>query len=417
MAKTRRAVPIDKPDIVDLKDPDIYAENRHDELFARLRAEEPVYWNPEADGPGFWVITRYSDAARIVRDASTFSAAAENGGMRIFNIQDVGADPAVPHFLSMDPPNHTDLRRAISGAFTANKIALMEPRIRARVKGLLNAVAARGEADFVAAVAAPTTLGVLTDLLDVPETDASSLLKWSNCLVGDDDPDYQPTVEYRLQVVDELDTYAARLFSERLHRRGRDVASLMTNAKIGGRTLSLPEFSVNFAAFVIAGNETTRHAIAHGMLALTLFPAQQVALLRDPLLIDSAVKEIIRWASPLMYVRRTAMIDVEIGGKAIKAGEKVVVWYYSANRDEEKWRNPLEFDVKRFAGARTMPHISFGTGPHHCLGWRLAELQVRVVFEEVLRRFPNIRVADPIRRLRSNFISGIKELPVTFTPS
>src|SRR4029079_40247 len=172
--------------------------------------------------------------------------------------------------------------------------------------------------------------------------------------------------------------------------------------KIAGREMSFPEFSVNFAAFVIAGNETTRHAIAHGMLALSLFPEQLAALVRDPLLIDSAVKEIIRWASPLMHVRRTAMIDVEIGGKAIKAGDKVVVWYYSANRDEDKWRDPLEFDVKRFTNARTVPHIAFGTGPHHCLGWRLAELQVKVVFEEVLRRFPDIRVAHPVRRLRSN---------------
>jgi linalool 8-monooxygenase len=309
------------------------------------------------------------------------------------------------------------LRRAVAEAFTPEKVAALEPRIRAHVARLIDAIAPVGSADFVTAIAAPTTLGVLTSLFDLPQSDFLLLLNWSNALIGEDDPDYQPPNDDRIALIDEIDAYAYRLFADRHDRTSQDIASLLVNAKVDGRPMTFSEFSVNFGAFVIAGNETTRHAIAHGMLALSLFPDQKSLLLDDPALIEPAAKEIIRWATPLLHVRRTAMRDVELGGKMIKAGDKVVVWYHSANRDEEKWSNPRTFDVQRFAGPDAPPHLSFGAGPHHCLGWRLAELQVRVVFEEVLRRMPDIRAIEPIRRVRSNFISGIKTLPVVFTRS
>lgn len=410
----RKAVPASRA-AIDLKNPDLYLDETYHALFSRLRANEPVYWNPEAESAGFWAITKYDDVVRIVQDPETFSAAIENGGMRIFNAREVAAEPRA-HLLSMDPPQHTQLRRVLQPLFVPQRVANMESTIRARMTRLINKIAGAGKAEFVSSIAAPLTLGLLTDLLDVPENDSANLLKWSNAFIGDDDEDYQESVEYRQQCVAEMDKYALRLLSERKGRRGEDFVSLLSRVEIDGKAMDIDTYTTNFGAFLIAGNETTRHSLSAGILALSLFPAEKERLFANRSLIDSAVKEVIRWATPLMHVRRTAMADVEIGGRKIKKGDKVVVWYNSANRDEEKWDRSMQFNIRRFTKRTATPHLAFGHGPHHCLGWRMAELQLRVALEELLERLPDIRATQPVRFLRSNFIGGIKKLPVVFTP-
>jgi linalool 8-monooxygenase len=416
MVTTRKAVAYEPGGRLDFKNPDLYADPGYHERLARIRAEEPVYWNPEADGAGFWAITRYKDALAVLGDPATFSAAVENGGMRIFNKQDVVEQPPHANIFSMDPPRHTELRRALLPLFTPQAVAAREARIRARIRKLMDRIADAGSAEFVSAVAAPMTLGLLTDLLDVPEADASLLFRWSNAIIGDDDLDYQESPEFRKRCLDEIDAYARRLLAERKGGRGNDFVTLVANAEVDGREMDFETYFENFAAFLIAGNETTRHSLSTAVLALTLFPAEKARLISNPSLVPGAVKEIVRWASPLMHVRRTVMKDTEIHGTKIRKGDKVVVWYNSANRDESIWPDASEFRIGRYADRTTAPHLAFGHNPHHCLGWRFAELQVRAVLDEVLRRLPDLHATGEVRRLRSNIVSGIKEMHVAFTP-
>jgi linalool 8-monooxygenase len=414
MVASRKAIPIRSG--LDLKDPELYTSDDCHGVFARLRAGEPVYWNPEADSTGFWAVTRYEDVVRVVQDPETFSAAVENGGMRIFNKHEVTVDPK-PHLLAMDPPRHTQLRRALQPLFTPQVVATLESRVRARMTRLIDAIAQAGTVEFVSSIAAPLTLGLLADLIAVPESDSAKLLEWSNALIGDDDPDYHATIESRPQSLAEIDEYAARLLAERRKSPGMDLVSLLATAQLDGQPLDFGSYSENFAMFLIAGNETTRHSLSAGVLALSLFPAEKEKLLGQRSLLASAIKEIVRWASPVMHVRRTATRDTEIAGRSIRRGDKVVVWYNSANRDSCKWANPMTFEVGRFESDSATPHLAFGSGPHYCLGWRMAELQLRVALEEMLDRLPDFHVTGPVRRLRSNFVGGIKELPVAFTPT
>jgi linalool 8-monooxygenase len=413
MVASRKAQPVDAE--IDLKDPGLFASGAFPAVLARLRAEEPIYWNPEADSTGFWAVTRYDDAVMVVQDPETFSADVKNGGMRIFNKPDVTSDPK-PHMLAMDPPIHTQMRKAVQAAFTPAAVAASEGRIRARMTRLVDAIAPTGRAEFVTAVAAPLTLGLLADLLGVPETDGPQLFNWSNAFIGDDDPDYQASLEVRLKALDDVDAYAGRLLEDRQKVPGKDFVSLLAAAKLDGKPLDFGTYTENFGAFLIAGNETTRHTLSTGMVALALFPEERAKLIAEPSLMPSAVKEITRWATPLMHVRRTAMRDTEISGRKIRKGDKVVVWYYSANRDEAKWADPGRFDVARFADRSATAHIAFGSGPHFCLGWRFAELQISVALEELLARIPDFRLADDVRLLRSNFIGGVKQVNITFTP-
>ena len=416
MVASRKAVAVETADRIDLKDPTLYGSGDFHAAFAEIRKNQPVYWNPEADSTGFWAVTRYEDAVQVLQDPETFSAALQNGGMRIFNELDVTADPR-PHLLSMDPPQHTQLRRALLPLFAPQAVLARERTIRRRANRLIDTFEDAGATDFVESFAQPLTLGLLTDLLDVPESDAGRLLRWSNAFVGDDDEEYQMSVEFRNTCVDEMGAYAEVLYRARRENPGGDFVSLISAARIDGKQLDFETYITNFGAVLIAGNETTRHTLSTGVLALSAFPDEKAKLLADQSLVVSAVKEIIRWTTPLMHVRRTAMKDTHIGGQSIARGDKVVVWYISANRDTERWRDADTFNVSRFADGSAVPHLAFGYGPHHCLGWRLAELQVGIAIEELIRRIPDFRVVGPVRRLRSNFIGGIKSLPIVFTPN
>lgn len=399
----------------DLKDPDLYMRGGHHEIFRALRAQEPVYWNPEADSTGFWAITRYDDIERISKNPKLFSSAKRMGGHRIFNEHEIAENQTDATMISMDPPEHAAYRRMITPGFVPKRVSNMEERIRARVTRLLDNMPKTGEAEFVSAVAAALPIEVLAELFGVPESDGPKLFEWSNATVGEDDPELRVSDDYMRQCIMEMAGYAAGLWQQRVEAPGDDLISMLVHSKIDGEALTFPAFIGTFILLVVAGNETTRNSISGGLLALSEHPAERRKLLDDPSLIPSAVQEIVRWVSPVLHMRRTATEDTEIRGQRIRRGDKVVMWYASANRDEEKWAEPYRFDVARYANPQTPTQLGFGAGQHFCLGSRLAELQLRILFEELLKRFPDIEVAGPVRRLRSNFISGIKEMPVRYS--
>ena len=400
----------------DLKDPDLYMREEHHEVFRKLRAEEPVYWNPEADAAGFWAITRYDDIEAISKNPKLFSSAKEKGGHRIFNENEIDGNDTDASMISMDPPEHAGYRRMVTPGFVPRRISNMEERIRARVTRLLDRLPKTGEAEFISAVAAALPIEVLAELFGVPESDGPKLFEWSNATVGEDDPELRVSDDYMKQCVLEMAGYAAGLWQQRLENPGEDLISMLAHSKVGGEAMTFPTYIGTFILLVVAGNETTRNSISGGLLALSENPDERKKLLDDPSLIPSAVQEIVRWVSPVLHMRRTATEDTEIRGQKIKKGDKVVMWYASANRDEEKWDDPFRFDVTRYMKADAATQLGFGAGQHFCLGSRLAELQLKVLFEELLKRFPDIHVSGPVRRLRSNFIYGIKEMPVRYTP-
>jgi cytochrome P450 len=288
----------------------------------------------------------------------------------------------------------------------------MEASIRARATALLDAIAPQGECEFVSSVAAPLPTQVLAELLGVPQEDAPRLLEWSNVFVGEDDSGLRRSDAHARQCVTEVAAYALKLWRERLRRPGNDLVSMLTQTEVNGEVMTVPRYFATFSMFLVAGNETVRNSIAGGLLALMQHPEQRRKLVENPALIPQAVKEIVRWVSPALHMRRTATEDTELAGQRIAKGDKVVLWYLSGNFDEEVFDEPGRFEVTRSGPV----HLGFGHGPHFCQGARLAELQLTVLFQELLRRFPDMEPSGPVRRVRSNFIHGLKALPVRFTP-
>tara|TARA_R110002074_G_scaffold45451_2_gene117556 strand:- start:7138 stop:8412 length:1275 start_codon:yes stop_codon:yes gene_type:complete len=408
----------------DLKDPDLYLRNEHHDVFKNLRASQPVYWNPEADAAGFWALTKYDDIEFASKNPKLFSSAKENGGHRIFNENEIDENNTEASMISLDPPQHAAYRRMVTPGFVPKRISGMEERIRTRVTRLLDRLEERGkdgnEVEFIDAVAAALPIEVLAELFGAPDADGPKLFEWSNATVGEDDPELRVSDDYMRQCIMEMATYSAGLWQARIEKPGEDLISMLAHSQVPNaegkpEPMSFAAYIGTFILLVVAGNETTRNSISGGLLALSENPDQRAKLLADPSLIPSAVQEIIRWVSPVLHMRRTATEDTEIGGQAIAKGDKIVMWYASANRDETKWANPFDFDVARYSDPHAPTQLGFGVGQHFCLGSRLAELQLRVLFEEMLKRFPDIHVSGPVRRLRSNFIAGIKEMPVKLT--
>jgi linalool 8-monooxygenase len=415
--RSRKTVPAGAGVAIDLKSPDLYRHDRHLAAFSRLRRETPVYWNPESDSTGFWAVTKYDDAVAVLQDVETFSTAFEQGGIRIFNIADVSAELPAPHLFAMVPPMHTEMRRVLGQALTSDRVARLEGFIRATARALIGRFAGRGHADLPTEFASPLVAAVLTKLLGVPEADGPMLMRWSELITGDDDEDYQPSEAERRDCVGQIDRYASALLAERRrapgHESAHDLASLLAVAVAGDRAEEAL-FAANLAALIMAGTETTRHSIANAIWAFSLFPEQKAKLVADTALLKNAIKEVLRWAPPLLHIRRTATRDVVLRGVQIRRGDKVVTWYASANRDEDKWADADQFRIDRFSEPGCTGHLGFGIGAHHCLGWRLAELQMRVALEELLSALSGLTAAGPIDRVRSNFIYGVKRLPVSF---
>jgi cholest-4-en-3-one 26-monooxygenase len=399
------------PEILDLGHPDVFVGGVRHDAFAVLRRDYPVYWNEERSdlGPGFWNVTRHADVVAVSRDPATFSSAQ---GINI--TYEGGLDPKVVNALignmiTMDPPLHNAYRKVALPFFTKSALERLEGRIRALAREIVGGALERGECDFMKDVAAPLPIAVLCEILGVPAEDHDRIFEWSNLLVGGLDPDLGGSRESVIPIYLQLFAYGQRLIEDRRRSPRGDLMTAMANATTEDGA-PIPEDLLNgfFLLMVIAGNETTRNSMAGGMEALIEHPAEHRRLLADRSLLPTAVEEILRWVSPVLYMRRTATRATEIRGVPIAAGDKVVMWYPAANRDADLFLDPDRFDV----GRDPNPHLAFGIGQHFCLGAQLARLQLRVMFAELLERMPRVELTGPVTRIRTNFLGAIKAMPV-----
>jgi cholest-4-en-3-one 26-monooxygenase len=396
---------------IDLCNPDTYLAGVPHDAFRQLRKEQPVYFQKEPGGTGYWAITKYDDVVEVSKDPGRFSSWRGGTNIEDYPPEDLSAIQLM--LVNMDPPEHAKFRRLVRQGFTPKMVTRMEPRIRAQAKRIVDAIADKGECDFVRTIAAELPLLVLADLLGIPEEDRGMVFDWSNKLIGFQDPEFQHSIEDAREAAMQVWGYANTMAELRKDKPGgEDLVSVLVHGEIDGEKLTEMEIDSFFLVLAVAGNETTRNLISGGLLALLEHPDQMARLTADPSLIPSAVEEMLRWVTPVIYFRRTATCDTEIRGVKIKENDKVVMYYSSANRDEDVFPHASTFDVSRTPN----DHLSFGYGEHFCLGANLARLEIRIMFEELLRRLPDIRLGGEVRRLRSNFINGFKEIPVRFTP-
>lgn len=392
---------------IDLNDLDQFVEAVPHDVFRELRTQPP-YWQDEPGGPGYWNFTRYNDVVLVNKDNLTFSSARRTA--LITEMPQEHVEQQRMMMLNMDPPIHTRYRLLVNKGFTPRMVGQLEQSIRDRTNQILDAAIDRREFDFVTDVAAELPLQVIADLMGVPQEDRHKVFDWSNRMVGSQDPEYQSAAEDAQMASMELFAYCHALTEQKQADPHEDLMSVLTRVELDGERLSELEIDLFFMLLAVAGNETTRNLMAHGMLALLEHPDQYKQLVADPSLVASATEEMLRWGSPVMHFRRTVTRDTDINGFPVNAGDKVVIWYISANRDESVFDDPFTFDIHRSPN----PHVAFGGGgPHFCLGANLARLEINVMFEELVRRLPVVRQAGPAQRLRSNFINGIKHLPVT----
>jgi cytochrome P450 len=408
-------------DRIDLVNPDSYVDGVPFAWFDHLRHEAPVTWHAEpAPNHGFWAVTRYDDLTQVHMDWETFSS--ELGAVALEELDDEQLEVR-RSMLETDPPRHTELRQICSKRFSARGVGKYEDWIREVATDVLDRALPQGEFDFVSQISRDLPIRFLCSIFTVPQEDAPQLIAWGDSMIANQDPDLSAAV------VDQVDTEAYRLFpfrsptaldvfayadrqrDLRLEDPADDVLQALTIAQSEG-VLNEREFHNYFGVLMIAGNETTRHTISSGMLALMQHPEQLELLREQPDLIPTATEEILRWASPVMHFRRTATHDTELRGQPIRAGDKVVTWYISANRDEEVFPDPYTFDVTRTPN----DHVTFGPGgPHFCLGAHLARLETKILFQELIPRLDTIELAGPVQRIRSNFVNGIKRMPVRVT--
>jgi cholest-4-en-3-one 26-monooxygenase len=400
---------------INLLDRDRYIDGIPHDWFTYLRRHAPIYRHPEPNGPGFWVFSKYDDVVAIGRDAATFSSAASRGGVVMLEEPEQGGDldGAGNLMLMMDPPAHTRYRKLVNRGFTPRMIGLLEPHIRQLTIRIVEEAVARRDVDFVVDVASELPLQVIAELMGVPAGDRHKVFEWSNKMIGSEDPEYSVSSEAVFEAQAQMFMYAQELAERRRAGRGEDIVSQLLAADVDGDELSDMDFNLFFLLLAVAGNETTRNAIAHGMNAFLEHPDQYRRLVGDPGLVGSAVDEIVRWASPVLYFRRNVTVDVDYKGHQLRQGDKVGIWYASANRDEDVFDDPFTFDV----GRAPNPHIGFGGGgPHHCLGAYLARLEIRLFWEEMTKRVAHIEALGEPSRLRSMFVGGIKHLPVRLHP-
>ncbi|WP_116998102.1 cytochrome P450 [Desertimonas flava] len=418
------------PSDADIADPDTYVAGVPHATFARLRRDDPVSWWAEdhAGGSGFWAVTRHHDLLRVSRDVATFSSAK---GIRLEEMSD-DETAARRTMMELDPPEHTAYRRLVSKPFSRREVMAYEQAIRVLARAVLDdALAGRGasaELDFVDDIARQLPMRMLGTMLGVDDADGPWLVEKGDALLGNTDPEYTShpvglvdTDEFRLLPFRspagiELFRYAQEQAARRREHPTDDVISDLLRPKVDGETLSEHEFNNFFTLLVAAGNDTTRYTMAAGMKALIERPAvldelRAAVVAGRGEVVASAVEEVLRWGSVTMHFRRTAMSDTTIGERQVRAGDKVLIWFVSANYDAEVFGDPYVFDIHRTPN----PQVAFGMqSPHLCLGAQLARMEIKVLFEELLPRLAGAEIVGPAPRLRSNFIAGIKHLPVRF---
>ena len=401
------------PGDVDLTSPDTFVPGVPHDYFRMMRNEHPIWYQDLGDGYGYWHLFKHGDIQRVSRDPARFisSRGFTMGQERMADQQN--APESSKLLIETDPPRHVKLRNLINKGFTPRRIATLEDHIREIARDIVNDVCEKGEVDFVEEIAAMLPLAVICEMLDVPKSDWKQMFDASNRAIGGADPEYAAGAEGDPASQMFLFGYFTQIMARKKENPGDDLVSVLINAEIDGEKLTDEEILRFCFLLIIAGNETTRNATSHGMLTLMQHPEQRERLTKDLSLIPSAVEEILRWGSPVMHFIRTATEDVEIRGETVKAGQRVSMWYPSANRDEEVFEDPYTFDITRSPN----DHIAFGYGEHFCLGANLARSELRIIFEELLRRLPDIELTGEPSRLRSNLISGIKHMPVKFTPT
>ena len=405
MTEIRENVPLGE---IDLSSHDAFVDRVPHEWFRTLRREAPVFFNPEPDGPGFYAVTRYADIRHVHRDFATYSS--EAGGT---SLEDLEPDQieARKSMIDTDPPRHTELRKLIARRFTSRAVMVWEQAIRTVCDRVLTEALPKDEFDFVHEISSEIPMQVFAEILGVAQEDRRLIVEMGDRILGNQDPEYAQPVEpaHRLlpfssPVAREMFEFGRKVADARKKNPRDDIITLLVNADLTQR-----EFDVYFVLLATAGNETTRHTITHGLLALMEHPDQLDRLRQDPSLYATAADEMLRWATAVHYFRRTTTRDTELAGTEIPAGSKVATWLTSGNRDETVFENPDAFDV----GRQPNKHMAFGPGGiHHCLGAHLARLEVRVVFEEMLGRVEGFELAGPPERLRSNFFNGVKRMPV-----
>lgn len=396
---------------IDLSDHDAFVERVPYDWFALLRREDPVHWNDERDGRGFWAVTRYEDIRTVHRTVAVFSS--ELGGTSLEDLDPEHVE-ARKSMIDMDPPRHDELRAIINKRFTPRAVTVWEEQVRRVANEVLDRALPLGEFDFVEQVASEIPMQVFAEIMGIPLDERRHIIELGDRLLGNQDPEYavEPDEAHRSlpfssPVALEMFEFGRRLAEQRRQEPRDDVVT-----QLAFEGLTQREYDVYFVLLATAGNETTRHTITHGLLALLEHPDQLQRLRDDPSLSKTAAEEMLRWATPVHHFRRTAAQDTELAGTRIKAGDKVTTWFVSGNRDETVFEEPDRFDV----GRTPNKHMAFGPGGiHHCLGAHLARMEVRIAFEELLRRPVEIELAGPPHRLRSNFFNGIKRLPVRVT--
>jgi methyl-branched lipid omega-hydroxylase len=394
--------------------------------FCTLRQERPVAHMAERDwreqspalpppGPGFWAVTRYADVAEVSRHPEIYRSA--QGAVSIIDMP----EPMVEYFsgmISTDNPRHARLRRIVGTAFSPRMVRSLEERVERVAAEVVDEIAEAGECDFVTEVAAPMPLRIICDMMGIPERDRATVLHCSNVILSEGDNEYVPYGRDPIEAFMDAGRQLTQLMgSIGVHRRQHpadDLTTALVTTNVDGEALTHAELASFFVLLVVAGNETTRNAIAHGLWTLTEHPDQRAAWQDDPDAVTStAVDEVVRWASPVVWMRRTAAAPTTLGGQAIEAGDKVVLYYASANRDAAVFSDPFRFDVRRTPN----PHLGFGAaGPHFCLGAHLARREIAAMWRQLFARLPDIVATAPPARLRASFVNGITHLPCAWTP-
>lgn len=401
-----------------LAEPDLFADGFPHDLFTQLRRHKPVCWSHWSGGTGFWSLTRYEDITYAGKNPQIFSSAVELGGHRVFDERSAGVAgtgggeqaPVGTPFISRDSPRHIQQREPVMRSMNPARLKQMSERIRSRVVQLLDAVPRKQPFDVVKYLSAPLPINTLAGLLDIPPEREGQLVEWTNAFIGEDDPGFRQSPEYMARIMGEFLEYIGNLRSERSNAGHDDVISLLTRQRDGSE-VSPADFFANMILVLVGGNETTRNSLSGGLIALASNPRQWRMIRDNPDVIDGAVNEIVRWVSPVMHMRRSVTEDIVVGGVTLAAGDKVLLWYPSANRDEAVWPDrPQVFDITR----PVVRHRGFGIGAHVCVGSRLAELQIKIFLQELSQRCASFAVEGEVMRIRSSFIDGIRSLPMRF---
>jgi cytochrome P450 len=414
---------------INLLDLGLFERGEAHEAFRVLRREAPVHWNPGNDElRGFWSVFKYDDIKFVSSHPELFiSSKGINGpGVRNPDLNpNAQSQPGGVSIITMDPPRHVKVRRLVNRGFTPKAVNAMEPRIRQIARGLLDRLDGRAECDFVLDIASQLPLAVICGLMGIPESDWPLMFQLTNQVLGSADPEYQAevvaegqrgTIAASLQTSmagrQKMIAFFADLLNQRRTTLGDDLVSVLLESEVDGERLDEVDILAFCFLLILAGNETTRNAISGGLLVLCENPTERARLQADMSLIDAAVDEILRWTSPLHHMSRRAVSDVSIRDHTIAAGDSILMWYPSANRDEDVFDEPYRFNITR----QPNDHLAFGHHEHFCLGAGFARKEMRVMFEELFARYPDIQLAGVPARLRSNFINGIKRMPVTLGP-